>query len=202
MNEPGGWNLAPRLAGRIVTLEPLAAEHYEGMFAVARPEEIWTWWPFNPGTDKTAFREWFDTALSDPERGDAWHFATLDAGTGTPIGSTSFCTARPDDRGVEIGWTWVTPSAWGTGANTEAKLLQLTYAFETLGCIRVEFDTDEKNARSRRALQALPATFEGVFRDLRIIPSGEIRSSAYYSILEREWPVVKKNLERRIYRHG
>ncbi len=131
-------------------------------------------------------------------RGGSFHFATCDADTGRPLGSTSFCTPRPEQRAVEIGWTWLTPSAWGSGANAEAKLLQLRYAFEALGCIRVEFETDECNGRSRKALEAIPAQFEGVLRDWRVLADGSRRSSAYYSILDSEWPLAKARLGDRV----
>ena len=160
-----------------------------------------TWWPLNPGADARAFRDWFDGALAAADDGGEAHFATLDARTGRPIGSTSFCTARPESRGIEIGWTWLTPSAWKTGANVQVKLLQLRHAFEELGCIRVEFETDELNERSRRALLALPAQFEGIHRDARILPDGRRSSLAYYSILESEWPEVRERLTERLAAH-
>ena len=198
------WNLAPRLVGEIALLEPLTEEHFSPLLAASRFAEIWTWWPLNPGADDRAFRDWFDGALAAAADGAEAHFATLDARTGRPIGSTSFCTARPENRGIEIGWTWLTPSAWRTGANVQVKLLQLRYAFEELGCIRVEFETDELNERSRRALLALPARFEGVWRDARILPDGRRSSLAYYSILEGEWPEVRERLTQRLaaYRPG
>lgn len=192
------WDLAPRLVGEIVVLEPLTAEHFDGLFSAARPEEIWTWWPFNPGVSEAAFADWFEGAVRARAAGTSSHFATLDASSGRPIGSTSFCTPRPDHRGLEIGWTWMTPSAWSTGANAEAKLLQLGYAFESLGCIRVDFDADEHNDRSRRALEAIPARFEGVLRNFSIAADGTPHSSAYYSILEDEWPRAKENLRARV----
>ncbi len=192
------WDLAQRLVGELVVLEPLAPKHRDGLFLAARPAEIWTWWPVNPGRDQASFADWFDGALRAAEQGDRAHFATLEARTGRPLGSTSFCTLRPEDRGIEIGYTWLTPAAWGTGANAEAKLLQLGLAFEQLNCIRVEFDTDELNQRSRRALEALPAQFEGVLRNLTLWPDGARRNSAYYSILDHEWPRVRQNLTARV----
>src|SRR5439155_24026802 len=89
--------------------------------------------------------------------------ATLDASTGEPVGSTRFLSLRPEHHGLEIGWTWLRRSRWSSGANVEAKLLQLEHAFERHGCMRVEFKTDAKNERSRHALAALPARFEGIF---------------------------------------
>jgi RimJ/RimL family protein N-acetyltransferase len=190
-----GWDLQPRLCGELVTLEPLTAAHADALFSVARHEEIWAWWPFNPALDQETFTTWVKNAI---EATRSFHFATFDSRTGAPLGSTSFCTPRPDDRGIEIGWTWLTPSAWGSGANTEAKLLGLRHAFEVLDCIRVEFETDEQNVRSRRALEALPAQFEGVWRDWRIVDGGQRRSSAYYSILDSEWPHARARLSERV----
>lgn len=191
-------NLAPRLEGRIVVLEPLREEHRDALFEVAQPAEIWEWWPFNPATDRGRFDHWFEEVLREAAEGSVARFATLDARSGRALGSTSFCTLRPEHRGLEIGWTWLTPSAWRTGANAEAKLLQLRHAFEQLGCQRVEFETDEQNVRSRRALEALPARLEGVLRDWRLMGDGRRRSSALYSILDSEWPSVALQLEQRV----
>jgi N-acetyltransferase len=195
------WDLSPTLVGEIVRLEPLADAHRAELLEASRFAEIWTWWPLNPGVDEDAFHEWFGGALAAAGEGTDWHFATVGLTSGRAVGSTSFTTPRPEDRGVEIGWTWLTPAAWRTGANIDAKLLQLGYAFDELECIRVEFETDEHNARSRQALEALPAQFEGVLRDWRILPDGRRASSAYYSILDREWPAVRENLVARRARY-
>jgi RimJ/RimL family protein N-acetyltransferase len=114
------------------------------------------------------------------------------------VGSTRYLTLRPEHRGLEIGWTWLASSRWGTGANVEAKLLMLEHAFERLGCLRVEFKTDRRNDRSRGALAALPARFEGVFRKHMLVRGGERRDSAYYSIVDDEWPEIEGNLRRRL----
>jgi RimJ/RimL family protein N-acetyltransferase len=122
----------------------------------------------------------------------------VDAATGKLVGSTRYLALRPEHRGLEIGWTWLAPAHWQTGANVEAKLLMLEHAFESLGCLRVEFKTDSRNERSRAALAALPARFEGIFRKHMLVRGGERRDSAYYSIIDDEWPEVKVNLGRRI----
>lgn len=195
------WDLQPTLIGEIVRLEPLAAEHHERLRAAATPPEIWEYWPFNPGRSDAAFDEWFDGCVADAAAGGDAHFATILQATGEPVGSTSFCTRREQDRGLEIGWTWLNPSVWGTGANTEAKFLQLQYAFETLGCIRVDWDTYEANARSRAALAKLGATFEGVWRNYSVREQdGAKVSSAFYSVIDDEWPTVRANLIDRIAR--
>ena len=155
----------------LVTLEPLTRDHADELFAAAHPREIWEWWPFNPAVDRRTFDSWVDAALQATAEGTEASFATVWTGPGRVLGSTSFCTLRPEHRGLEIGWTWLTPSAWRTGANAEAKLLQLRHAFDTLDCQRVEFETDECNIRSRRALEAMPATHEGVLRDYTLLPT-------------------------------
>jgi len=99
---------------------------------------------------------------------------------------------------VEIGWTWLHPSAWRSGVNVEAKLMMMRHAFETLGCVRVELKTDARNERSRTAIAAIPAQFEGILRNHMIVPGIGQRDSAYYSVIESEWPGVKEKLEARV----
>jgi RimJ/RimL family protein N-acetyltransferase len=192
------WQLDVELAGRRVRLEPLGRTHEAGLYRAARFDAIWQWWPFNPAESRETFSAWVDDCVRAANDGARQHFATLASESGEPIGSTSFCTPRHEHRGIEIGWTWLTPRAWGTGANTEAKLLMLRHAFEVLGCQRVEFETDADNLRSRRALEALPAQFEGIHRDDKLVRGGVRRSSAYYSILDREWPLVEARLSERL----
>jgi len=191
-------NLAERLEGRLVVLEPLSREHEEGLFEAAQDPEIWRWMPVDATETRETFTRWLEDALARSRAGAEVAFAVLDARTGTPIGSTRYLALRPEHRGLEIGWTWLTRSAWGTGANAEAKLLLLEHAFERLGCIRVEFKTDARNERSRIALEALPARFEGVFRKHMLVRAGDVRDSAYYAITDGEWPSVRAALERRV----
>jgi RimJ/RimL family protein N-acetyltransferase len=194
---PSMWNLAPRLAGEIVILEPLSQEHFGALLEAARPPEIWTWWTVAMAGEAD-FRRWFDEALRAGAERTRAPFATLDARSKRPIGATSYLTLRPEHAGLEIGWSWLNPAAWRSGANAEAKLLLLRHAFEALGAQRVEFSTNELNERARRALEALPAQFEGVKRDDRLLQHGNRRSSAIYSILDREWPAVAANLGARV----
>jgi RimJ/RimL family protein N-acetyltransferase len=186
-----------RLEGEIVVLEPLAPGHEEGLFAAAADPALWRWLPVEQPRTRAAFHRWLEDALALPCSAP---FATLDARTGAPVGSTRYLELRPEHRTLEIGWTWLAPAAWGTGANVEAKLLQLEHAFERLGARRVEFKTDAQNERSRAALAALPAAFEGVFRKHMLVRGGESRDSAWYAIVDDDWPAVCANLLRRLGR--
>ncbi|MGB2953873.1 MAG: GNAT family protein [Gaiellaceae bacterium] len=183
MSWPG---LAERLEGRLVVLEPIAPDHEAGLAEAAADAGLFRWIdpPFS-----------FEEAMRLTAAGEEQAFVTL-AG-GRVIGSTRYLTLRPLSQGLEIGWTWLVRDAWGTGANVEAKLLQLEHAFERLGCVRVEFKTHAENERSRAALAALPAQFEGIFRKHKPFRDGW-RDSAYYSIVDDEWPRVRANLERRL----
>ena len=191
-------NLASVLEGEVVRLEPLARRHEEALFEAAGDERIWRWMPHEAGESRETFRGWLEDALARSEARTEAAFAMLDVSSGEPVGSTRYLALRPEHRGLEIGWTWLSPSRWGTGANVEAKLLMLEHAFERLGCLRVEFKTDRRNERSRNALAALPARFEGIFRKHMIVRGGERRDSAYYSIIDDEWPEVESNLRRRL----
>jgi RimJ/RimL family protein N-acetyltransferase len=154
--------------------------------------------PVRATASPAAFRAWLDDALARTEAGLEVAFSTVDRTSGRPLGSTRYLTLRPEHRGLEIGWTWLARDAWSSGANVEAKLLMLEHAFERLGCMRVEFKTEATNERSRAALAALPARFEGVFRKHMLVRGGAVRDSAYYAITDDEWPAVKAALERRI----
>ncbi len=183
------------LEGRIVRLEPLGPEHEEALFEASRDPAIWRWLSVAQPATRAEWRGWMEAAYALP---DSTPFATLVHGV--PLGSTRYLNVREQDRSVEIGWTWLAPAAWGTGANVEAKLLMLENAFERLGCRRVEFKTDALNERSRGALEALPATFEGIHRKHMLVRGGENRDSAWYSVLDDEWPAVRANLLRRLAR--
>jgi RimJ/RimL family protein N-acetyltransferase len=191
-------NLTTRLEGSIVTLEPLREEHAEELWEVAQAPEIWAW--LANLNERERFDLWMRLTLEAVQAGSEGPFTTRDARTGRAIGSSRYLNVRPNDRVVEIGWTWLHPSAWRSGANVEAKLLMMRHAFETLGCVRVEFKTDARNERSRAALAALPAKFEGILRNHMIVPDVGQRDSAYYSVIDSEWPEVRENLERRLAR--
>ncbi len=189
------WS-APILEGRIVRLEPLRAEHEEGLWLASRDPRTWRW-----------------LSVVQPQTREAWHafvaqaLAAAAAGTEIPlvtirgeeiVGSTRFLALRPEHGSVEIGWTWLHPSAWSTGANVEAKYLQLRHGFETWGCRRVELKTEALNERSRGALEALGMTFEGVHRKHMLVREGENRDSAWYAVTDDDWLGVRARIEARL----
>lgn len=188
------------LSGRIVRLVPLELDHVAGLAEVGLDPAIWRWTIARP-RDEDELREWARTAIAGREAGIELPFATLDASTGRPIGSSRYLNIVPEHRRMEIGWTWLAPAWQRTGANREAKLLMLRHAFETLGCRRVEFKTDSSNEPSRMALLGIGATFEGIFRKHMVMPGDGVRHSAYYSVIDDEWPAVKARLEASLARH-
>jgi len=192
-------DLAATLTGTRVVLEPLAARHEAGLRAAASDGRISAWLPAQLH-EPEGFDAWFAHALQMSASELDVPFATVSRVDGAILGSTRFMALRPQHRCVEIGATWLSPAAWRTGANVEAKLLMLERAFEAGGCIRVELKTDSRNERSRRAMEALPAQFEGIHRQHYILPDGTLRDSAWYSVIDREWPDVRANLERRLTR--
>jgi RimJ/RimL family protein N-acetyltransferase len=189
-------DLHPTLNGRLVVLEPLRADHEPALRSAAADERVWRFMR-TVASEPAAFQRWFDEALAASAAGTEAPFCVVRRGDAAAIGSSRYLNLRPDDRVLEIGYSWVTPAAWGSGANTEAKLLLLTHAFDGLGCLRVEFKTDARNERSRAALAAIPATFEGVFRKHMLVRDGERRDSAWYSVIDDDWPGVKAALEAR-----
>lgn len=187
------------LEGRKVRLEPLALEHVPLLAAVALDPDLWQWTLARP-TDEAGLRAWAESALAARAAGTEFPFVTLDAATGRPIGSSRYMSIVLEHRRVEIGWTWVAPAWQRTGANREAKLLMLGHAFDALGCRRVEFKTDSLNEPSRTALLGIGARFEGIFRNHMVMPGGRMRHSAYYSLIDDEWPEVRAGLERSLAR--
>lgn len=191
--------LATELSGSLIALEPLEERHREELWEAAQDERIWEWLA-HLGDGRDLFDRWFELSLEATADGREGVFAIRRRADGTVVGSSRFMAVHRPDRVVEIGWTWFNPSAWRTGVNLETKLLMLGHAFEALGCVRVELKTDARNERSRNAIAALPAQFEGVFRKHMIVPDVGQRDSAYYSVIDDEWPQVRANLQRRLGR--
>jgi RimJ/RimL family protein N-acetyltransferase len=189
------WTAAT-LAGRIVRLEPLRPEHEEPLWLASRDPRTWQWLSVVQPRTPEEWHAFVEQALAAAKAGAELPLVTLCHEE--VVGSTRFLALRPEHGSVEIGWTWLNPSAWGTGANVEAKLLQLAHAFDVWKCRRVEFKTDALNSRSRGALTALGASFEGIHRQHMLVREGENRDSAWFSVLDREWPEVRARLESRL----
>jgi RimJ/RimL family protein N-acetyltransferase len=187
------WIRPITLEGDLVRLEPLARTHLADLAEVAFDERLWQWTLARP-VDVASLEAWLQAALDGAAAGTEVPFATIDRASGKAIGSTRYLSIVPEHRRFEIGWTWVAAAYQRTGANREAKRLQLEHAFETLGANRVEFKTDSLNEKSRTALLALGTTFEGIFRNHMIMPDGRLRHSAYYSVTREEWPAIKARL--------
>ncbi len=185
------------LEGRHVRLEPLAKAHLAGLAEVGLDEELWRWIPTAVRT-REEMAAYIETALQEQERGVSLPFAILEKATGRAIGSTRYGNIDRTHHRVEIGWTWVAREWQRTAMNTEAKYLLLKHAFESLGCVRVELKTDSLNEKSRAAILRIGAKEEGIFRNHMITASGRIRHSAYYSIIDSEWPAVKARLEAKL----
>jgi N-acetyltransferase len=194
------------LRGEQVRLEPLAFQHLPGLAAAAAEQRDIYRWTFVPHGEAEA-QQYIARALELAASGRVVPFATVRQSDGAVIGSTRFFDierwAWPHDMATgtydtcEIGYTWLTAAALGTGANTEAKLLMLTHAFETWNVRSVCFHTDARNERSRGALQRIGATFEGILRSHRLASDLTPRDSARFSIVAAEWPAVKERLKAR-----
>jgi RimJ/RimL family protein N-acetyltransferase len=191
------WSVTT-LDGRIVRLEALAPEHADDLWHASRDARTWRWLNILQPQTRDEWSEYIELAFSARAAGTELPLVTHLRGE--VVGSTRFLALRPEHRSVEIGWTWLHPSAWGTGANVEAKLLQMRHAFETWGCRRVEFKTDSLNDRSCRALEALGARFEGIHRKHMLVRDGENRDSAWFSVTDDDWPAVRGHLETRLAR--
>jgi RimJ/RimL family protein N-acetyltransferase len=183
------------LRGRTVRLEPLSIDHVESLCRVGLEPDLWRWIP-TPVSTAEEMHAYVATALEEQRRGVSLPFAIVEQGSSLVIGSTRYANIEPADRRIEIGWTWLTSTHQRTGANTEAKFLLLTHAFEALGAIRVEFKTDALNQVSRTAILRLGAVEEGTFRKHRITASGRVRDTVYFSIIDTEWPEIKARLAR------
>jgi RimJ/RimL family protein N-acetyltransferase len=189
----------PRLHGRHVELEPLDAEHAEGLRAAAADGELWRRWYTNvPGPD--AVDDYIAAALAMQATGSARAFVVRDA-TGEVVGTTRYYDIDTTVPRLSIGYTWYAARVQRTGLNTEAKLLLLGHAFETLGCIAVALETSWFNHVSRAAIARLGAKQDGVLRNHRRHADGTIRDTVVFSIIDVEWPAVKANLQARLAEH-
>jgi N-acetyltransferase len=183
------------LTGHHVELRPLHEQYAEELLRAAVDAEIWRYMPVPPPRTLQAMHAIIGSALQLAERGDEVPFVIVEPASNTAIGSTRYMDIQRENRGLEIGWTWLARPYWRTAINSECKYLLLRHAFEQLGAIRVQLKTDLRNERSQQAIARLGAVREGVLREHRIMPDGYRRSSVYFSVLEGEWPAVKARLQ-------
>ena len=181
------------LTGTTVDLIPLEKEHFEELFTVASDKELWELIPTNC-SEKETFYTAYNFALAERDKGNQYPFVILHKATNKLIGSTRFFEIFPNDKKLEVGWTWITKQFWGTEINLECKFLLLTFCFETLKANRVQLKTKDTNIRSRKAIEKIGGVFEGILRKDRIQNDGTTRNAAYYSILDDEWKQAKQKL--------
>ena len=209
----------PTLEGRLVRLEPLGAEHVDDLLAAATEDRSSYGYTHVP-EDRNEMESYVAGAQEAQREAKAAPFAVRVGDTGLLVGSTRFLDlevfvwpppwppgaagpAASDERPptvVEIGSTWYTASAQGTGVNADCKLAMFTYAFDVWGVLRVTLKTDARNRRSRAAIEALGAVFEGVRRAHVPAVDGTIRDTAFYSVIADEWPAVRTRLRQRLPR--
>jgi RimJ/RimL family protein N-acetyltransferase len=187
------------LEGKYVYLEPLRPEHATMLWEIAKEhlDDLFRWVPYKLQSLED-FRNFNRMVLNERERGVSVPFATVERKSNQLVGTTRFMNMDLANRKVEIGSTWIVPRWQRTAVNTEAKYLMLCHAFETWKCLRVELKTDAFNQRSRQAILRLGAKEEGTLRNHMLTWDGRQRDSVYFSILDTEWPEVKRRLSSKI----
>ena len=182
------------LIGETVSLIPLKRSHQDDLVISSRDGDLSSLW-FTSVPNEKNIATYYDNAERELAQGVSLPYAVKENKSGKIIGSTRFCNIDINNRRVEIGYTWYAKSYQRTVVNTECKLLLLTHAFECLNAIAVEFRTHWHNHKSRAAILRLGAKQDGVLRNHKIHPEGEYRDTVVFSIIESEWPIVKKSLQ-------
>lgn len=190
-------DLRTTLLGPRLRLRPLERDDAEALVSAASDGELWKL-RFTVVPSPTTVDQYVATAIEGRDAGTVIPFVIEELASARTIGSTRFWKIDRTNRKLEIGHTWYARTWQRTFANTEAKFLMLRHAFEVLGCVRVQFTTDELNERSRVAILRLGAREEGIVRHERIMPDGRKRSSVRFSIIDDEWPDVRRALQRRL----
>ena len=190
----------PTLTGTLVTLEQLSHDHADDLAAAVADGELWrTWYTSIPKPDAVAAE--IDRRLAEQAAGTMAPWAIRRTDTGAVCGMTTYMNIAAEHARLEIGSTWMAPSAHGTGINADAKLQLLTRAFETLGCNVVEFRTHWHNQQSRAAIARLGAKQDGVLRNHQVWRDGSLRDTVVFSIIASEWPAARSGLTARVARH-
>ena len=189
------------LVGERVILEPMMREHITALSVAVCDGELWRLWYTNvPHPDE--MKTYVEAAIAAEARGEALAYIVRDKFTGEVVGATRIMAWDQPNRRLEIGHTWYAKSAQQTGINTEAKYLLLSYAFETLDVMAVEFRTHWHNQRSREAITRIGAKQDGVLRNHRLLKDGTVRDTVVYSIIDSEWPDVKQQLRSRVAQYA
>ncbi|MCE2853670.1 MAG: GNAT family N-acetyltransferase [Roseiflexaceae bacterium] len=194
------WITRTQFSGHVVRLEALNADqHRDGLIAAGADSRIWTYVRFPPADTPAGMNAHIAELIRRRNAGDEVPYVVIQQSSNTIVGVTRFIELRPAHKGLELG-TWLNPQVHGDGTNIEIKYLMLQYAFEVLGCIRVQIKTNANNSAAQRSLVALGATYEGLFRNHYILHDGSVRDSLFYSIIDREWPTIKAHIQQRLAR--
>ncbi len=183
------------LAGNLVRMEPLGLEHTHDLYEVGADNSIWRYLPRPAFANYEDAEEWIRQSMAETSRGERVAFAVVHQESGKAIGSTAYLDIDRGHRALEIGMTWYATAWQRTGVNTECKYLLMSHAFEEQSARRVSLKTDSRNERSRRAILRIGAVEEGTWRNHRIAWDGVDRHSVYFSVIDSEWPEVKRRLE-------
>ncbi len=189
------WVTPVTLTGQHVRLEPMTGAHIPALAEIGVGQAFWDFMVYGRMETQEDMGGWVREIMGRAEKGTDLPFVAVHLASGRVAGATRYLNIMPNDRGLEVGGTWYGTEFQRTAVNSECKYLLLRHAFETLECIRVQLKTDLRNERSQKAIERIGAVKEGVLRNHMILPDGRIRHSVFYSILDTEWPVVKKKLE-------
>ncbi len=189
------------LTGNYVRLEPLTIAHAPALAEIGTGQSFWDFMLYGNINTVDDMHNWVLDILSRAEKGTDLPFVAIHLASGRVAGATRYLNIMPKDRGLEIGGTWYGTEFQRTAVNTECKYLLMRHAFETLNCIRLQLKTDQRNERSQKAIERIGAVKEGILRNHMILPDGRYRNSVFYSILDTEWPDVKRRLEEMMSRY-
>ncbi|MEH7495221.1 GNAT family N-acetyltransferase [Neobacillus niacini] len=190
------WNELFELEGEGVRLVPISLDHLEGLWEAAKPDEIWTYMATTVRS-REEMEQMIVSAIQKREKGTDYTFVVINQDNRI-IGSTRYLDISQEHKSLEIGSTWYHPDVWRTRVNTECKYLLLRHVFESWQLRRVQLKTDSRNFRSQQAIERIGAVKEGTLRKDRIISGGYVRDTVFFSILQDEWGIVKKELARKL----
>jgi RimJ/RimL family protein N-acetyltransferase len=189
------WVSPVTLQGQCVRLEPLKEIHIPGLTEIGKGQDFWNFMLYGRMETEEDMRNWVLDIMSRADKGTDQPFAVIHLASGRVAGATRYLNIVPNDRGLEVGGTWYGLDFQRTVVNTECKYLLFTHAFEVLKCIRLQIKTDLRNVRSQKAIERIGAKKEGILRNHMILSDGRYRDSVFYSVIDSEWPDVKKRLE-------